>query len=601
MRGSSFFRNLLFYLAPYTILILIIGVASINISRGYMTEYSNRISVSTLTQTRENVETILNEMDSLIINFSVSPEIITHIKSFERGEISSSEMLITKNLMQYFLSTPANAKPYIYSIYVYSHIPDALFVLSSEGLVRFQNFYDKDKCMKYLEMTAQNDIITERRKLEKYSYSNTPEEVITICRRVGKNEIIVLNIKAHYIEEILKNLSSSSDQQFLVFSEQKQVLLTSGIPQPDSEHGSSLLDVKESDWKIRINNQNYIYTRFFSTKYKWNYISLVPETTIYEVPLRIISVMVFLLGCCLVFGFLISYSITNKNYAYIKGIQKIMEAAEKGTTISNTLDKSKGEYKQIVQNIIKTFIEQSYLKTQLSERTYKMRTLELLALQSQINPHFLFNTLKSIYWKSVSVEGCPGELSQMIENVTDILYYSMDNPDRMVTFQQEIHNACNYVEIQKIRYKDKFQVILEYDNNIMNCQTIKLFIQPLIENSIYHGVKGKNGKGLIKVKVLLKNAFVTISVIDNGLGMTKNRLAEIRKQLLIDGGYGSSHIGLINTYKRLALVFGSNFSFKVLSKQNFGTAIIIRTPEQRVKQEPLDSLMAQGSLPSPSG
>lgn len=591
MRKSSFRRNLVFFLAPFVVLILIFGITSITISHHYMTEYINRISVSALTHTRENVETILGEMDSLMINFSVSPEIITHLKNFERGKILSSEMLTTKNLMQYFLSTPAHAKPYIYSIYVYSHIPDARFVLSSEGLVELQHFYDKNKYLQYLEATAENDIIAERRYLEKYGYSNTPEDVITLCKRVGVNEIIVLNIKARYIEALLKNLSSSSDQQFLVLNEQNEVLLSGSPPQPYSRSISSLLKEQNGPGQVRIDSQNFIYTRIFSAKYNWNYISLVPETTVYAVPLRLTGVMFFLLMCSLIFGCAMAYSITNKNYAYIVNILTIMEAAEQGRTMPDLPVKIKDEYKQIVQNIIKTFIEQSYLKTQLSERTYKMQTLELLALQSQINPHFLFNTLKSIYWKSVRVEGHPGELSQMVENVTDILYYSLGNPDHMVNFEQEIHNACSYVEIQQIRYKGKFQVIWEYDSDILSCQTIKLFIQPLIENSIYHGVKGKEGKGLIKLKITLKNSFVTISVIDNGLGMTKTRLKEIRERLSKDDSYSSSHIGLFNTNRRLSLIYGFNYSIKILSKQNLGTAIIIRFPEQRANQEPLDTVI----------
>ncbi|WP_229522471.1 histidine kinase [Paenibacillus monticola] len=109
--------------------------------------------------------------------------------------------------------------------------------------------------------------------------------------------------------------------------------------------------------------------------------------------------------------------------------------------------------------MITHFIEHRYIRTQLLEKKYRLQVMELLALQSQINPHFLYNTLHSIYWESVALTGKPNKVSEMVEDISDILSYSFSNPTETVTWAAEISNTLSYVNIQKTRYKDKFDFL----------------------------------------------------------------------------------------------------------------------------------------------
>jgi two-component system sensor histidine kinase YesM len=240
--------------------------------------------------------------------------------------------------------------------------------------------------------------------------------------------------------------------------------------------------------------------------------------------------------------------------------------------------KVKDEYGFILQNILKTFIEQKYLKLQLSQRKFEQKTLELLALQSQMNPHFLFNTLETINWRIVALNGLDCDASVMLQNLSDVLKYSLGSSDEYVTLFEEIVNTNSYIQILKARYHDKFNVKWQYDRELEHLKVIKLLIQPLIENSVYHGIKEKPGKSSIKIKIRMPRFDrLTITVIDNGTGMQKSRLDSIRSDLEAHKR-SDTHIGLFNTNRRLILAYGEEFPLTIKSKAGLGTVVHIEIP-----------------------
>ena len=217
---------------------------------------------------------------------------------------------------------------------------------------------------------------------------------------------------------------------------------------------------------------------------------------------------------------------------------------------------------------------------QLSERKYRMKVLELLALQSQINPHFLYNTLHTISWKSIAITKKPNEISGMIDNLSTILKYVLSNSNEMVTLDEEIYYTMCYVNIQSVRYRNRFRVKWTYDDdNLAEIMIMKLIFQPLIENSIYHGIKEKEGEGVISVRLVRDGSFLKIWLIDNGLGMTRERLDEIREMLKPEKDtIKSDHIGLYNVNKRLLLTYGDSYRIRIKSAYGRGTAIFIKFP-----------------------
>lgn len=280
----------------------------------------------------------------------------------------------------------------------------------------------------------------------------------------------------------------------------------------------------------------------------------------------------------LLLGLALTFYLTRRNYRQLLAITSLLRSAENNRTPLKPPSKVNDEYSYIIQNMIAHFIEHRYIQTQLSEKKYRLQVMELLALQSQINPHFLYNTLNSIYWETVGLTGKPNKASDMIEDLSDMLSYSFSRPTNEVTWEEEIANTVSYINIQKKRYKDTFDVLFEYDEEILKLHTMKLLLQPLVENSLYHGIKEKTGNGLIKIKILRVGEQLRLVVSDNGNGIPSDRLTEIRRSLVASDEQ-SKHIGLLNTNKRLKLLYDRNYQITIKSRLGLGTVISIMLPK----------------------
>ncbi|NLY19133.1 MAG: histidine kinase [Clostridiaceae bacterium] len=277
----------------------------------------------------------------------------------------------------------------------------------------------------------------------------------------------------------------------------------------------------------------------------------------------------------------IAYYFANKNYADIKNILNIIEKASRGERLDRIPVATNDVFSYILHNIVKTFLENDYLQVQLSERKYHIRTPELLALQSQLNPHFLFNTMETIYWKVMALTGKPNEATKMIGNISDILHYSLDSDGDMPTLMEEISITKSYLEIQSVRYRNQFEAVWDYPSDIKDIRIVKLILQPLVENSIYHGIRQKDGFSLIRVRIRQVGELLKIAVTDSGIGMDKKTLMRVKEMLNTNYHESSEHIGLYNTNKRIRLTYGEKYGIHIRSKRNFGTTIIISVPAVR--------------------
>ena len=203
------------------------------------------------------------------------------------------------------------------------------------------------------------------------------------------------------------------------------------------------------------------------------------------------------------------------------------------------------------------------------------RKSELDALQSQINPHFLYNTLDSIVWM---IEGERYEDAVfMITQLASLFRISLSSGKTIISIEDEIQHAKNYMNIQKIRYKNIFSIEFYVDSDILQCCTVKLVVQPLLENAIYYGVECMDGDGEVEVKGYRRGDDVYIEVRDNGLGMTQDTV----DQLLTENNRvrkRGSGVGLINVHNRIKLRFGEQYGLIIESQPDEGTVVKIHIP-----------------------
>ena len=579
MNKNFFTKNLIIFLFPLLIPTLILGSLSIIITQGYIKNQITKNNTDLLNQTKSNIDLIFNEIDTLNIQFDYNTNIALTLKNVLKEETVYSSDLTNIDKICFFLNSFANSKPYIYSIHIYYENENGRFYTTNNGVTNLNNYFDTSWYKNYLNHPSNEKMWIETRNIKQYDFEEKETKLITVYKRMSQNNgVIVLNIKADYIQNLLNKSVTAPEQEIFILDENNSEIVGS-----KTSNNINNFDINEL---IKLNT-NTIYSpaenKFLSKsiihsdRFSWNYISVIPEDILYYVSIRLGKYTIILLLISFILGLILTFYLTRKNYKQISNIISIIDSAKNNLPLPVVNSNTKNEFSYIIENLVTTFIEQHYLEVQLSERKYKLENMELIALQSQINPHFLYNTLHTIYWEVIKATGSNSKPIRMIENLSSILDYSLTTPCGKVSVGDEIRYTETYLDIQMIRYADKFDVIWDYKENVKPVSTIKLLIQPLVENCISHGINNKEGKGKIKIKISLKDDLLTLTIIDNGMGITTENLKEIKDKLDLDGD-NSNHIGLFNTNKRLKLTYGDNYGLRINSKLGLGTVIYIRIP-----------------------
>ena len=235
------------------------------------------------------------------------------------------------------------------------------------------------------------------------------------------------------------------------------------------------------------------------------------------------------------------------------------------------------EIRHLGYSVKKSYEQIEVLMEEIIRQQNEKRKSEMDALQSQINPHFLYNTLESITWM---VEANKNEEAVfMISELAKLLRISLSKGRTVIRIADELQHSTSYMNIQKVRYKDRFETEFLIEEEIKEYCTIKLIIQPILENAIYYGVGNmdEDDGGKITVKGKKDGNDIYISVIDNGMGMSE----EIVENLLLDNGKVPKHgsgVGLINVHTRIQLMYGKEYGLKIYSEPDEGTEVVIHIP-----------------------
>lgn len=579
VKNSRFFiKNLIIFLIPVILPVLTLGLFSIYITQEYLQENIDVHNQNILVQAKNQVENVFKETESIYHSLISNPEINNNLKRILESKNLSPDDYKLIRFLNNSLSSQAKSRDYIHSIYIYFENNQGTFLSSNQGLSYQNNFFDTSWKKEYNNRKEKDHKWMTYRRIYPEGHNNPADEVFSlywINRNNGLSEgTVVLNIYSEYLKNILASFDTLEEQKLIVVDNEDNLLF--------SNERLSYLDKMNTLYKLRVNDEQTIIDQENSELFDWNYYSIVPEDIIYAAPIEITKILIFLLIFLVFLGLFVSYYLTKKNYNRITNIIEIINHAEAGEELPEIDDATDDEYGYITREIIETFIQNSYLKLQMSERNYKQKTLELLALQSQINPHFLYNTLETIYWKVFQFTGSTNVTTKMIENLSDILKYSLHSPRKKVTIKEEIKHTKSYLEIQKIRFKDSFNIKWEYDSGLIDNLIIKLILQPLVENAIHYGISEKNDNGEIKIKITESKVKdkIKISIIDNGVGFNKQRLMEV-KDALLEGKTGGDNIGLRNTNKRLILMYGEESRLHIRSKKDFGTVVYFYIPQER--------------------
>lgn len=207
-----------------------------------------------------------------------------------------------------------------------------------------------------------------------------------------------------------------------------------------------------------------------------------------------------------------------------------------------------------------------------------LRAAELRLLQEQINPHFLYNTLDNIIWLAESKE--TEQVVSMVSALSDFFRTTLSKGKDYISVKDEEAHINSYLQIQQFRYRDILDYEIKMDEEVYDCEILKLTLQPLVENALYHGIKGKRGLGHILVKGCIRDGLLEFQVRDDGIGMKEERLNEVRK--IITGEAENTKekggFGLFNVNERIRLNYGREYGLRIESVYGEGTCIRVTVP-----------------------
>jgi two-component system sensor histidine kinase YesM len=218
----------------------------------------------------------------------------------------------------------------------------------------------------------------------------------------------------------------------------------------------------------------------------------------------------------------------------------------------------------------------NHLVNQVYHADLQTKEAEFRALQAQINPHFLYNTLDSIHW--LALTRGDETISKMVTALSKLFRYTLSRNDGLITIREEIEHVRNYITIQEFRFKDRFKVWIDVDERLLPCKIVKLVVQPLVENAIVHGIERLTDGGLIALRVYEHNETIYIDVSDNGPGADLNQMQELLERGN-QSGLPARGYGVQNVHQRIKLAFGNDYGLNYEQILNGGTRVTIKIPK----------------------
>lgn len=410
--------------------------------------------------------------------------------------------------------------------------------------------------------------------------------VISICKvvdLVGSNTedkaILVVDISLQPLVELCNNLNLGGSGYVYIVGEEgniiyhpQQAVVFSGlkeeIPFKYNEQGATYVNPQGDEVLIVNNSINFV---------DWDIVGVSYIKNIADRNFQIAKEIMVTVPIIFIIVVLLSWYISYKISLPIKELGKHMKIVETGN-FDIQLDLKNGELE--VMNLTDTFnIMVKRIKELIDENKKEQeakRHNELNALQAQINPHFLYNTLDSIMWMAEA--GMNEEVVSMVTALAKLFRISISKGQNIITVEEELEHAKNYLLIQKIRYKEKFNFDINVSDEVKTLKTVKLILQPIIENAIYHGIEYMVDFGQIDIYSEIVGNKLLFRVRDNGLGMTQAVLTALRKGTIEVNNNGGSGVGVSNVDQRIKLRYGNEYGLEIDSEEEVGTEVKIWLP-----------------------
>lgn len=565
-------RLLLYFFFLSIVPVLLIGIVSYSLSFNIIKNKSIKFNVSVINQVADEINIIISEALSGVDRISAEPNIQESLRKIPGEDIIDrykDELAIDTRLA--FIERHS-ISPFF-----------GFYVIGTHG----QKYKSNNFSIKNLKLEASSwyrDIINSTEGIwfdphkDSYVVVTVSGDFVTfgypiIDKATGKPlGVAIVEIEKRKIDESMNKINLGEAGEIFIVNEEDKIIFHSNESKAEKYY---VVDEKKQADMGYIGNSNLTYAK--KLKNGWKIVGVISWSELIKDNIKIGIIILIALIFITVFASLASIQIANSVGQPVNHLITLMEQVEKGDLTVKMNVKYNDEI-SVLGNKFNLMIDRiSGLMNQIYIEQRNYRIAELKALQAQINPHFLYNTLDSIAWK-IRLDNNDSAL-KMIMALTTLFRIGISKGKEIISIHEELEHVKSYLEIQKIRYEDKLTFDIQVAENLYEYKIVKLVLQPLVENCIYHGIKEKDEKGTILIKVLEDQQHVIFKVIDDGIGMSKKEVEVVNDLMQQAAPNTIDSFGLINVNERIKIYFGNEYGLSFSSEYGVGTTVTLRIPK----------------------
>ncbi|MCR4587943.1 MAG: histidine kinase [Lachnospiraceae bacterium] len=574
--------HFLVMIVPTLLIFLFSGIFFLHAQK----EQMEKESIKSLQSFEDSLEASIYNMgyqlDSLMCNSSFS---LALRNLLDHTEMRQNDQIAFK-MIKYFFNSYETSYSYIHSVYLYLEDRDRFLTSDTGQIANTATYYDQDWLGEYESMDPEERVYTNHRWVQRYTYGE-PVEIISIFYRMTYMDgVIVINIDKGEYGKLLRSVLLSSNQKVMLFNSKGDVVC---ITDPELEQLETDQFAGEIRQGIKTGKDSLLHDRWIKLRGRSYYVDTIYSEylNLYEVSMTstlhlLEAIRFYMLMAALILlvemmiMFLLAYTYTKRTFSYIEECVDIFSAAERGEALDSHFREANDEYALILNNIIRLYLSNNRIQTNLREKQHEMEMTEMAALQLQINPHFIFNTLQTLDFEAMKQLGTTSQFHDMIQDLAMVAKYALSEPTEPVTLSRELECLRAYLEIQNIRFDDHVITYYEISDSVKDCKVFRLMLQPILENCFEHGVDETKEKILVKVKAFDKGDHIAFAVVDNGRGISRQGILDLYRKI---NSKTSRNIGLTNLNRRLILHYGPEYRLRIRSKVGMGTEVAFSIPK----------------------
>lgn len=542
-----------------------------------------------------NMEAYLNsyleEVDSIAKNVNYNYYLQDYLETVIKEEDDYVDSGIGKNMRSYEMISQAFSDTLLSRADISS-----IMIFGKKKMLLNRSMYtcqkvalDYSKLDWYAKAVAkpQDAIITGPNR---HSFFDTDDEVISLSREVQSYEngtfrgVILINLNMNKITEICNSFQEKQENFICIINDKGELVYEQqngrerfafDEKENRQELNTALGKTKESCFRLNYRGEKYLVTRTDMKTTGWTLVSMVPYKSVMAETMAISGVMILAVAITLIVTLLLLNRILTGVVKPLKKLEKYMVQVNPDNMDQRMEILTDDEIGHLSMKFNQMMDRIRNLKEQVIEEQEDKRKYELQALQAQINPHFLYNTLDSIIWMA---ETNDSNIVAMTEALAKLFRISLNKGNEEISLERELEHVKNYLIIQSMRYADKFTYEISAEPGVERCRTIKLILQPIVENCIYHGIKKKRGTGKITIRAYRREQNLIIEVSDDGCGMPEEICRKILSDEIESENISGSGIGVKNVNERIQLRFGKKYGLSYSSEEGVGTTVTYVLP-----------------------